>query len=733
MARGEKGKRGKAALGAVEGVHRRRIVVVVAGLLAVYGAIAARLIQLQVDPDVRFTKEDLAHIGYDDIHRPRGDVRDRRGTVLATDRFVQSLSVDPSSVSNPEALIGFFASRLGVDGEVLARRFAQRDGDGNPLKYVRVKEELTEQDLSALEELSGTLEGKALIYRQEMRRFYPNGDVAAHVLGFANKEGVGVEGVELAYDQYLRSVPGRKVSRVDRNRKFLEFLTLEYEPASGGDTVYLTIDAELQYRLERALDAQMEELGAPRGMGVMMEPETGAILALASRPAFDPNYYSEYTAEARKNRAMVDVFEPGSAFKIVTASAALELGFITPNDLIDCEGGQFNPYGKMISDTHPQKIVPFRQCFAESSNIAMIKVAAVLGPDRLENWIRRYGFGAKTGVDLPTESAGIVNPRRRWSRLTMGSLPIGQEIAVTMLQLAQSFSVIANGGYLVRPHVVERVVSQEGVTTYRFDGGGSQDGRTTRVLSEETADVMKQLCYEVVAGKESTGRYAVIPEYRAGGKTGTAQIAKADGRGYEARKYTAVFAGFAPIRNPRVTCVIVLQEPKYGNHWGGFASGPVFKEVVRDALIRMSVPKDPMPLEDGDLAAKSAVARADADTVHARVEFEAAEPAALGVLDVSALAPGAVALELAPLELRPLAEDLRGGPKMPSLVGMTRKEAKEMLVELGMQWDPRGAGRVVEQYPPAGTALEGVTVCQLVFGNEPENLTTKNAMRTGRD
>ena len=694
------------ALSHTDHSQRARMRVVLVIFLLVYAVIGIRLVRLQVDPDLKLSNEDLAHIGQVEIHRPRGDILDRNGRVLATDRQVLSLSANPSKVVNDQALAQHLAAALELDQADLVERLNRRGSGGAPMKFVWIKRWLADAEVKRLGDLDALPNGNALLLQEESLRFYPEGELAAHVLGFANRESVGAEGVEMAFDKYLRSEAGRKVSRVDRDRNFLDYLTLEYNPPTGGDDVQLSIDSALQYTLETQLDFAIQDKNASHGMGLLMDPDTGAILALAARPAFDPNNYNDYPAELRKNRALTDVFEPGSAFKIVPAAAALEHGLITPNDLVDCENGEFNPYGRRIRDTHPMGIAPFWESFSYSSNISIIKVAALLGEARMEEWIRRFGFGTRTGIELPGESPGIFRPVEQWSGRSMGALPIGQEMAVNMLQLAQSFSAIANGGVLVKPYVVERAVSKNGETTYRHD---PSPGR--RILTEDTAEHMKMLCYAVVAGEDTTGRYAVIPEYRAGGKTGTAQIARPDGKGYYSDRYTTVFAGFAPVRDPKLTCVIVVAEPMIALHYGGYVCGPVFKEVMREALVRLNVPPDPMPTKHevtkvAQASALNTVAApvTDADTVVGRVEFDALEP----VEDLDAPRD---ALTLLPAAAKPVANE----PVLPDLRGLTKWEAKNRLVELGLHWDPTGAGRVVEQDPAPGTPVRDVSVCRLVF------------------
>lgn len=684
-----------------EKMHRRRIRFIMFGFLLVYGAIAARLFMLNFDPDMRFAEEDLLHVGEAQIDRPRGDVTDRNGRVLATNRNVPSLSVNPSEVDNPEALAAWLAPRLGESPGWVRERLTRTDTRGNPMKFVWLKRRMTDEEFARLGDLSDAPESGALLLQDEPVRYYPEGDLAAHVLGFANREGQGAEGIELRYDEYLRSKAGKRKSRVlQRNgqRFMMGYKTIEYEPPTGGDDVRLTIDATLQFALEEELDAALERNNARRAMGLLMDPDSGAILAMATRPAFDPNHYMDYTAEQRRNRAIIDTFEPGSSFKIVTASAALEQGLITPNEEIDCMEGRFNPYGHTIRDTHPLGVATFTQCFAVSSNIAIIKVAALLGPERLEAWIRHFGFGQPTGLDLPGEETGIFRPRSRWSGLSMGSLPMGQEVSVTMVQLARAFSVIANGGLLVHPHVVQEIHSAEGGLTWQFEPGAPN-----RVISESTADTMRSLCYQVVTNEEGTGSRAAIPEYRVGGKTGTAQIAKPDGTGYYSDRYTAVFAGFAPVSDPRVTCVIVVQEPMILNHYGGYVCGPVFSRIVREALVRLNVPPDPMKLDstpvDDDLS----------PDLRQRMELAMIEP--------PEEAEGRDGLEL----LRSKEDELNQGLGLPSFIGLTKREAKALAVSLGVPWDPQGVGRVVHQDPPPGTRLEDVRLCTLVFSGPLTN------------
>lgn len=682
-------------------VHRVRIRVVLwLGLLGLC-QVVLQLLHLQIDPDLKLTNEGLRHVGYTELHIPRGDIVDRNGTVLARERRTPSLSAQPYKIADPYTTALRLSALLDMEENDILDRLLRRDANGNKMRFVWVRRWLTDTELDRLNRLEPHLR-EGLTIEFEPARHYPQGEVAAHVLGFANRELRGAEGIELIYDEYLRSIPGKRVARVDARRNILESLNLETLQPSGGDTVHLTLDVALQHRLEQELDKAVEAAKAEGAMGLIMDPRTGAVLAMACRPAFDPNEFYATDAADRKNRALVDVFEPGSVFKIVTAAAALEMGLVTPSTLIDCEGGAFNPYGHRINDYHKLGVEPFWLCFAESSNIAMIKVAAQLGPERLAWWIRRFGFGAPTSRDFRGESRGIFRPVNEWSRLSMGSLPMGQEIGVTMPQLAQAFSVIANGGFLVEPYLVEKCVSRAGETTYARPAQ-----KPERILSPETAAIMQDLCYRVVT--DGTATRAQIAEYRVGGKTGTAQIAP-----YHLNQYNAVFCGFAPLDDPRLVAVIVVHKPGVRERWGGWVCAPVFREVARDYLVRTNCPLDPMSIS---VNVAEAAPGDDADTAAGRVGTTSE---AILALDEA----------LDSLKLRAHPEDSTGiETGLPDFSGLTKREALARLRDLGLPWDLHGDGWVIEQDPPAGAPLDSVALCRLVFG--PDESTIHEAAPTG--
>lgn len=681
--------------------HQIRLRMVAGVLVVCFGLIAARLIQFQVDTDQRFMEVAMGHIGATTIERPRGTIYDANGRPLATNRNIPSLYVNPSYVINPDALVAYLAPRTDLEIADIRERITRKNAQGELKKEVVLQRRLDPVQFSRLNDVEDSGEAKALYFKNEILRYYPEKDLAAQIIGFSQYGGHGAEGIEAYCDEYLYGVNGEMGIRVDSRGRVIEVDSESRQDPSGGDDVILTIDSQIQFRLERELDAAMEQHNARGAMGIMMDPHTGAIIAMATRPAFDPNNAGNTDPALRKNRAVLDIFEPGSAFKIVTAAAVLEQGLVTPNTLIDCMNGRFRPVKRrVITDTHPLGVVPFSETFAQSSNIAIIKVAALLGDRELDSWIRRFGFGAKTRLEVPYESKGLFRTLDQWSGYSMSSLPMGHEISVTMPQLAQAFSVIANGGLLVKPHMIEKTRSQSGETTFEYDGEES-----LRVISESTAATMRDLAYQVVYNEDGTGTYAAIPEYRVGGKTGTAQVSDPINGGYYDDRYTAVFAGFAPVNDPKVTCVIVIQEPMGKRYYGGSVAGPVFSEVVREALVRMNVPEDPMP-RDFLERKKFRMARAEK---HKEIPLFSD---ALDVFEPSMMDEPLDRMELTASES---SGDLSGAV-LPDFIGLTKRQARLKLLELGIDWEPQGAGRVVTQIPAKGTRLADVGVCKLIFG-----------------
>ncbi len=660
-------------------------------LLLGFGWIAINLVRLHQFPDERLGSGERGRIGEATTTPPRGKIHDGHGRVLALDRMVPSLYADPSRIVNPHEIAQMLSTKLDVDEDLVASRLTRRKSNGDAMESVPIKRWLTEEEYDRIHRMKN-LAQHGLYFREEPARYYPEGQLASHVLGYVNRESVGSAGVEARYNDFLTSKTGRRKGRVDSNRHLLESLTLEYQESEPGADIWLTLMNPLQDALERELAAVMERVQADRANGIVMDPKTGAILAMASAPDFDPNDYGRADERELKNTTIQDVFEPGSTFKIVTVAAALEQEIINTNTMIDCENGAYRLHRHTINDLHRMGVVPVTNLFAESSNIGTVKIAQRLGEQSLSDWIARFGFGERASQFFPGESAGIfVSDVERWSKLSIGALPIGQEIAVTTMQLARAYCAIANGGLLVQPYIVDHVQNAHGETIFQHDAPIPD-----RIISEQTSQTMRELCHLVVT--DGTGHRASLDEFRVCGKTGTGQVARPreEGGGYYPNRVTTVFSGFAPLRDPQVVCVIVVHDPKMPKSYGGNVCGPVFREVVRQALLLLGTPRDPLVKQVAD---QSSADQQDADTI------------------AHAIQPLDPLQELFEAELMRMAkDDLYGDSMMPDFNGMTLRQARARLAGMRLQWRSEGSGRVIRQTPAPGTPINDVDECILVFG-----------------
>jgi len=415
---------------------------------------------------------------------------------------------------------------------------------------------------------------KGFGFTRESRRSYPNGYLASHIIGFAGLDNVGLEGIEALYNKYLKGEPGWGVFLRDARQKKLDLSDKMVLPKDGYNII-LTIDEVIQYIAERELDKAFKAYHAKGASIVVMDPHTGAILALANRPTYDLNDRNSSAKDAMRNRAICDLFEPGSVFKIVTASAALEENKVSEDDRFFCENGSYRVFSHILHDHQPHGWLTFRQVIEESSNIGTTKVAQILGPQIISRYIKLFGFGAKTGIDLPGEISGVTKEPKEWSKISIAAIPIGQEVGVTAIQLAAAISAIANGGQLMRPYVVKEIRDNYGEQIKAFS-----PTLVRKVISVDTASRVKSILTGVV--EEGTGKLAKVTGGSAAGKTGTAQKLEANGT-YSHNKFIASFIGFAPAEDPLVTIVVTVDEP-HPYYFGGVVAAPVFSKVAADVI-----------------------------------------------------------------------------------------------------------------------------------------------------
>jgi cell division protein FtsI (penicillin-binding protein 3) len=415
---------------------------------------------------------------------------------------------------------------------------------------------------------------KSLGFLRESKRSYPNTYLASQIIGFAGVDNRGLEGVELYLDKYLRGDPGWGIFLRDARQKRLDIYQKMVLPKDGMDVV-LTIDQVVQYIAERELDKAYKAHNAKGASIIVMDPHTGRILALANRPTYNLNEYSNVNKDQTRNRAICDLFEPGSVFKIVTASAALEEKRVTEEDRIFCENGAYRVGNHTLHDHTSHGWLTFREVIEQSSNIGTTKIAQMLGPEIVYKYVKLFGFGSKLGIDLQGEIPGMIKEPRFWSKTSIGAVPIGQEVGVTSLQLASALSVIANGGQLMKPYIIEEIRDRQGRVIRR-----TSPTLIRKVISLDTAARISKMLTGAV--EEGTGKMAQIPGLTSAGKTGTAQKLDANGA-YSHDKFVASFIGFAPVEDPVVTIVVSVDEP-HPYYFGGVVAAPVFKNVAADVV-----------------------------------------------------------------------------------------------------------------------------------------------------
>ncbi len=545
----------------------------------VFTGFSARLIDLQVAKHEEYTA--LAaqkHSIRLTVPAHRGMILDRNGEILAANIPVRKVVVDGSHVKNPEALATLAGSILGIPKATFVKELQTRS------KYKVLLPDLEEEKALVLQRAMEEKSLRGIYFHQNTTRTYPNGPLLSHVLGFLARKDpndenvVGVEGVERSMENYLRGIDGfRHIERDRTGREIMIYRGQEQAPRHGMN-VQLTIDMGMQAILEAELDNAFRELKPDNATGVIVDPKTGEILAMTSRPTFDLNQINSAKHEEMKNRAIFDMVEPGSTFKIVVASAALTERVVTQKTLIYCENGAFSYGGRILRDHHGYGQMNVHDILMKSSNIGSAKMALMMGDERFYEYVRRFGFGERTGVALPGEIPGLVHPPARWDRLTITRMPMGQSVAVTPLQMAMGMAVIANGGKLMRPQIIKSIQDKDGHEVLSM-----KPEVVREVVPPETARFVSRALTEVVS-ERGTAALARVSGFTVAGKTGTAQKVDAKG-GYAAGKYVVSFVGYIPAEDPRFLCLILIDDAKLssGLNYGGLVAAPIFSRVAEKA------------------------------------------------------------------------------------------------------------------------------------------------------
>ena len=657
----------------------------------------------------------------------RGIIYDRAGRELAMSVAVDSAFAVPTEIPNLAQTISLISRITKADPrELLARCKAART-------FCWVARKADAESAARIRALN--LRG--IYFQKESKRFYPKGELAAQVIGYVGTDDEGLSGIEREYDDQLRGRPGEMLISVDARRKWFGSVEKQPEP---GENIVLTIDQQIQYIAERELAAAIESTHAISGTIVIENPHSGEILALANRPTFDPNRTREITPDKLKNHAVSDVYEPGSTFKLVTISAALEEKLTTPQEVFDCQMGSIVINGMRIHDSKPHGLLPVSDILAESSDVGSIKIGTRLGDEHFYKYIRAFGFGDPTGIELPGETRGLTKPPSRWSKVSFAAISMGQEIGITPLQLASLVSTMANDGVRVAPHLVAAATEpQSAPQTITF-----QAKEQRRVLSSITAAQMRQMMQGVVL--HGTGKKAILEGYSSAGKTGTGQKVDPATHAYSHTKYVASFAGFAPINNPALVVAVIL-DSAVGLHQGGQVSAPVFQRVAQQVLEYLHVPHDvELPPNRQLLLASRKVTEdevAEGSPDHLGDPVDLSDNSATSAVTAGAPVPGSrstspiVPAALSERELVTAQKEKQtaesraepfpssgtvvldiesGGVPVPSFTGKSVRAAIELAQEKGLDLDVVGSGLALDQSPPSGVRVPSGSRITVKFG-----------------
>jgi cell division protein FtsI (penicillin-binding protein 3) len=604
-----------------------------------------------------------------EISPKRGTIYDRKGRELAVSLPMDSLFADPAEITDAEIVARLLCGVLAVPADELETKIR---GAHTP---VRLAKKLSPEIVTRI----GEMNLRGVFFQKENRRVYPERELAASVLGYVDIDEKGIGGIEYSLDMQIRGKPGKVMVMADGRRRLYDRTE---DAADPGGAVTLTIDETIQYIAEKELATAIETTHAKAGTVVVQDPNSGDLLAVANWPTFDPNDPGKYSDDSRMDRAVSAAYEPGSTFKVITLTGAIENGVATPDEVVDCQMGSIMVAGRLIHDWHPFGMLTVSGILANSSDVGAIKVALQLGAPRFSDTIHAFGIGQLTGIELPGENRGLLRPLEHWTPSSIGSLAMGQEVSVTPIQIISAISAVANGGTLNRPHILREIDGGPPVSPRPAPSPQqATDGRTAATMREMMEGVM-------LVG---TGKHSQLDGYTSGGKSGTAQlIDTATGR-YSASRYNSSFVGFAPVNNPAISILVVLDSPE-GEHHGGMVGGPVFKRIAEQALPYLGVPHDvptPSDVESAKNIKQPMPRRADSDATadSAEARFQEAVAGKKGAAGTTA------------------AFGDQQTVIVPNLVGESVRAVTQDCSHLGIAPALIGDGVALEQFPDAGTQV----------------------------
>jgi cell division protein FtsI (penicillin-binding protein 3) len=636
---------------------RIRIVMIgsVFGLL--FLTVVGRAFYLQILQHENLVKKaDKQHQHRVDLTPARGSILDRNGTPLAESIHMDSCYAEPHRINDVGGTAAVLAPIMGIPKDELVARLSVNKS------FIWLERWLAPEVATRVKNMK--LPG--IGFAPESKRFYPNKEIAAHVVGFTGHDPNGLEGIELKYDSTILGNTGYMITERDALGRNIAVKNTVIKNSSPGKNIVLTLDKTVQFITEKELAKAVIENNAKGGMALVMESDTGKVLAMANYPTFNPNAYSRYSLTQLRNHVVADSFEPGSTFKVFTIAAALDSGSIKPGDLYNCENGTYRIADRTIHDDHPHSRLTVSEIIKYSSNIGAAKIGTKMGEEKLSAYLRNFGFGGRTGVDLPGESSG--NLKRHWYGVDLATISFGQGVSVSAIQLVSALSAVANGGNLMRPYLVEQILDDDGTVVQKFE-----PQVVRRVISQDTAWKVTKMM-ETVTGDGGTGMKAALEGYRVAGKTGTAQKVDPVTHAYSPTKRIGSFVGFVPADKPKLTIVVIIDEPQ-GVKYGGVVAAPAFRGIAQSSLaylkIQPSRPTTTASIKPADVKASPAAAEeslADGD-----------------ILDTPA-----------------------EGEIMPNFKGMSMRRVLQVMEKRGINIRLIGSGRAGEQSPPPGHKIRGV-------------------------
>jgi cell division protein FtsI (penicillin-binding protein 3) len=647
-----------------------RIVTLLALFLVLFVALISRAFQIQVL--ARESLKSLAerqHIKTLHVEPERGIIFDRNGEKLAASVLVDSVCADPSKITDPAKAANSLASILKADKEKILKKLSTSKN------FCWLARKIPPDQARSVEALN--IDGVFLT--KEPKRFYPNGGLAGHLIGFVGLDATGLEGLELKYENYLNGSPVKLIWARDAKGKRL-YPRVENAATEKDEThhIILTIDNRIQHLVESKLREAIDSKSAKGGFAVVMDPKTGEILALAEQPGFDPNKFGSYNVGKGKNKVIGDCFDPGSTFKPFLAAAALEEGVAKETDRFNCENGAYAIADRVIHEANRKKYgsLAFRDVIKYSSNIGCVKISERLGKEKFHEYITKFGFGSKTGIDLPGESGGLLRPVHKWTRVDTSTIAFGQGVSVTAIQLITALSTIANQGVLMKPYIVRAVVDKKGQIVKKYD---PTPVRT--VISPETAKRMTNILTGVVGDDDGTGKKAQIMNVSVAGKTGTSQKFDFSRRAYSSERVRTSFMGFFPADNPQVAILVTLDEPQR-DRWGGLAAAPVFKNIGEQILtcFKTNIMGPHSPVQEEEKLNNDVTIRlvSSPDTINRQSEEE-------------------------------------DDSNMPDFRGMSMRDVLKKAKEKGIDVRVMGSGWAISQDPRPGSAIPSQRICAVHF------------------